>query len=261
MAESERAGRGETTPRSILETLAGTPLRLRVLDALAGEPLDLRDLSERTNVPRTTLRHNLSRLRETGLIEETLSGTYRPTPRGQIARTGVESYRARIEAGLRLEPFLECVPFEDVDAEVEWFADAELTVSGRDSPYAPARRLLAALETHDRIRGFLPSLPAPPEGELRSALDGTERDLVVTPGVADRLGEALSGASQREDVTTTLAADDLPFGGLSLSGDRGLLLALDEHGKPHVTLETENRECVAWIEREHESYREGAEDE
>ena len=258
MAESERATRDETTPRSILETLAGTPLRLRVLDSLSEGKLDLRDLSDRTNIPRTTLRHNLSRLLEAGVIEETRTGAYRLTPRGRIARTGIEAYRTRIETGIRLEPFFECVPIGEIDAEIGWFADAEMTVSGRSNPYAPGRRLLTVLETPDSIRGFLPSLPAPPEGGPSPVLDRGERDIVVTPDVADRLGEVLAAVTETDGVTIAVAAEDLPYGGLSIDGERALLLGLDEHGKPHVTLETEREECVAWIERERESYREAA---
>jgi DNA-binding transcriptional ArsR family regulator len=258
MAESGRATRDGTTPRSILETLAGTPLRLRVLDALSGGDLDLRDLSDRTNIPRTTLRHNLSRLLEAGVIEETRTGAYCLTPRGRIARTGIEAYRTRIETGIRLEPFFECVPIEEIDAEIGWFADAEMTVSGRSSPYAPGRRLLTVLDTPDPVRGYLPSLPAPPGGELGPVLDRGERDIVVTADVADRLGGAAAAVTEVEGVSITVTAEDLPYGGLSIDGERALLLGLDERGKPHVTLETEREECVAWIEREQESYREAA---
>lgn len=258
MAEPGRATRDQTTPRSILETLGGTPLRLRVLDALSEGELDLRDLSDQTNIPRTTLRHNLSRLLEASVIEETLTGAYRLTPRGRIVRIGIEAYRTRIETGIRLEPFFECVPIGEIDAEVGWFAEAEMTVAGRSSPYAPGRRLLTVLQSPEPVRGFLPSLPAPPASEPNPILDCGERDIVVTADVADRLGEALAATSETDGVSIAVAAEDPPFGGLSIDGEHTLLLGLDEHGKPHVTLETEREECVAWIKQIHDSYRETA---
>lgn len=241
-----------TTPDELLEVLLGTPLRLRILETLTGDALDRRDLADRTNAARTTLRHNLDRLLEAGLLAETLANEYRVTARGRIAMGAVETYRDRVETGLRVEPFLRRFPLSDRSLELTWFDDADLTVAERGQPRAAGQRVLTAAESASSLDGLLPCLPGRADGRLQPILTGTEREvrLIVDTSLLEAIRAVLAGIGENEsELEVTVARDAPSFGGLILEDTTTLLFVLDDGGRPHATLETTDDRCRRWFTR------------
>lgn len=241
-------------PDELLEVIVGTPLRLRIVETLLSKPLDRRDLADQTNVARTTLRHNLERLLEAGLLEQTLDNEYRVTARGRVTIDGVKTYRDRVRTGLQLEPFLRRFPLNDITLDMAWFAEAELTVAQPERPRAAGQRILRALESGSTVRGILPCLPGRSNGRLKTILSDTDRDvnLVVDKTLHEPIRGVLAEIDTRKhtQLSVSVTPNAPAYGGFVLNRERTLLFVLEESGSPHATVETESSECLAWLEAE-----------
>lgn len=244
--------RRERASRELLAHVARTPVRPDILAAVDDIALNLRDLSDRLDVPRTTVRHNLKRLLKEGLVEETIGNEYRTTELGGAVLLGMDGFERRFETALKLSPLLECLPRDEIGVDVYSLTDATVTTTSQADPVAPLRRLEELVEQASRLDGYFPVYPL--LGDIDDVVcrrDGFEATLFLTPGVADKQLSA-DGAPETPAGGTAVelrVVDNGPQYGLAVTDRRALLLGLDETDKPHVLLETTSASCHDWVGR------------
>lgn len=247
----------------LLEFISGTSHRWKILEVVADDPKNLRCISSELDIPRTTLRHNLRKMVEEGVLVENLNNEYRANSLGQSILLGIESYRKRVETTLKLEPLFECISPTDFDVEITAFADAEITVASQVTPHAPVQTLIDKFRDGTNICGFTPMLPLVSDGEILDLLDSEEVEFeaVLTTDVVEvlqrdyelELGELL----KKEGVDISITDQSMEYGLLVIDG-LVIILGLDENGKPHVLVEAENDACRSWAMQEFEACRENA---
>lgn len=252
---SPRTDRGDAdaAPDELLGFVAGTPLRCRVLEVLATEDLEVREITGRLDAPRTTVRHNLGKLEEAGLVVESRHQEYSATTLGLGVFRGLQAYREEVAVVAELEPFFECVSPVTFDGDLRRLAGAELTVSDRADPYAPAQRLVDRLGAADSVTGMMAAMPPLSDPEIHDHLAYTRTRFVISPGVASILADefepAVANAVELDGFDVRVKPVDAPFG-VVVVDDAVVLWATDENDKPHALVETDDPEFRAWaIER------------
>jgi predicted transcriptional regulator len=240
--------------QDLLNHIAGTSLRIDILSVVADEPMDLRDLSDQLEEPRTTVRHNLDKMIEAGLITETIERSYRCTSIGWAVLTGLETFNECLGAALRLEPLFQCLSPAEFGLEISALTDAEVTTASQARPYAPYRRLSNLVGESEEVDGFLPTNPflfGPPNGTEFNHGE-CKLSLFVTDDVATILCDQLeSDSGLSRDFFNLWIVSERPVNyGFAIADDRVLILGFDENNKPHVLVETTGCECHKWAERQ-----------
>lgn len=233
----------------LLGIITGTPHRCSILRETSNETKNLRTLSEDLGVPRTTLKHNLEKLIEHDLVENTLDNEYRPTTKGDIVLGGIEAYEDHVRAGFKLQPFFSCVPRDSLGVDQTALKDAEIIVTRRAKPHAPAERLANRLRNGSSVQGFLPALPPLSEPELEEFLIRDSTDLVLASCAYELLEEELPNLVTKIDGTVGTTSDGPPFGIVMIDDQDVLLEGVDRNNKPHALVETDDSECYAWAQR------------
>lgn len=242
--------------QEVLTHIAGTPVRTAILSALETETLDLRDLSDRLQTPRTTLRHNLQKMIEGELIEETLDNEYRTTPLGRAVLDGLTAFGEHVETATHLEPLFECLWPSQLDIEISSLSTASVTEATRVEPYAPHMRLTALLGEGTDIWAYVPTDPflfeQPDEPVFRDSHG--DISLLVSPDVAEVLYEyhetklATAVAQGPMDIGV-VGVTDMEYG-VGVIDDRAVVLGLDDNDKPHALVETTDQQCQEWAIRQ-----------
>lgn len=248
-----------------VDVFARSSRRIEILKTLISTPLDKRTIAERLDIPRATVRDNVNKLIEAGLVEELPDRRYRTTTRGQVVFEAYEEYLNTLEITSRLSPFLEHIDFTSLDLDIAALADAEVQGPERMNPQAATQQLVSLIDTTTRVAGWFPRLTPM---ALRALTTGLEhRDLDVTfvcPHAVWKMlqdeyestAENLSELDTATVVTLASCPDDF---GVVLLDDRIVIQTFDSHGKSHAIVVSQNPDCIQWGENRLEALTERSE--
>jgi len=247
-----------------LDGNGGLPLealkRADALLALRNGPASRADLMETLGVSRTTV-HRLVRALEAEDIIAQDGNEFRLTAFGRTVTDEVSTYRRRVSAASRIQPFLETV--EDPPAQIGLFADATVTETAPTDPYAPVARFMELLRGSNTLRGFDTTSIAPVfVPEIRDEiLNGMDTNVIYLPSVVESIvenhSEDVADAIDRGSLTLSTHSD-LPFG-LAIFDDRIGLGGYDEDtGILKVFVDTDDEQAREWALEQFEAYHEEA---
>lgn len=250
-SQGDWAGEISQRAQELLGHVAATPVRIEILSIIADEQVDLRDLSDRLQSPRPTIRHNLGKMIEADLVEETIDKEYRCTPLGEAVLDGLDAFGDYVDAALTLHPLFSCSPTLDID--IHHLSDARVTEATRAKPHAPIRRLRDLIQDATTVHGYIPTNPFVFDGQNGSMSQDADCDvsLLVTEDVAEVLrAEYESGFDtvvDRDAVDIGVLSEPALGCGVAVIDKRAIILGLDENDKPHTLVETTNDSCRAWV--------------
>ena len=246
--------------------------RLSILRHLRSDPASVAEVSAALDVPQPTVKHNLSRLVEEGLVGTTGS-TYEITTLGSYVHAQTTEYLRRIAVSRTLTPFLRVVEPSAADFDLLLFEDARVTTVDPTNPHAPIERLAELAADTEYLRVVTPILPQLLHDVFHEGLVDRELhlDLVVTDDLFERLrsrfGETYGDDVAGDRLVVGIYPDDVPFG-LFLFEDALALLGHDEQNIPRCLVETDSVDATRWandlfrtFEQDADAYVFGADDE
>ncbi len=242
----------------------GLPLAaLKRADALAtlrDGSMTRRELMDTLDVSRTTI-HRLVRALEAADLVDQQGNDFVLTVFGHTVAEEVSTYRRRISAASRMQPFLETV--DAFPGEIELFAEATVTVTEPTNPYAPVERFINLVTASGTLRGFDTTAIAPIiVPDIREAiLSGMETDMIYLPPVVESIVEEYPDdiAEVADSGRLTLSThSNLPFG-LAIFDDRIGLGGYDaETGMLRTFVDTDDDRARTWALDLYDEYREEA---
>lgn len=238
--------------------------RWEVMDCLRETSKDKRTLVEDLDCSRSTVNRAVRELESIGVIEYS-DGKYGVTPLGESIASRFEEMMKTVKLWTQLEPFLQWVPEEEFDLELQHLEDAELLLPEPSNPYAMINRHVEVVGQTDDHKCVLPliGLHGLKAGHKQVIDNGARAELIVTPEAADTLQSDPGYAELTEDMAATgrfklyQYEGDIPyFVGLL---DNTVQIGVDEQGEPRALLETDNTEVRAWAEKTFNEYKYQAE--
>ncbi|WP_255198495.1 helix-turn-helix transcriptional regulator [Halorarius litoreus] len=228
-----------------------------VLRVLREGPMDRAGLMAALDVSRTTIHRIVRSLEAQELIRQD-GHEFELSAFGRTVADEVATYRRRVLAARRIQPFLETVP--EIDIDVGLFETARVTQMQPTNPYGPVARFMQLLTDSGTLYGFDTTTVAPIYvDEIRAEIvGGMETDVVYLPAViedmvgtyADELEAALDSG-----LLTLSKHGGLPFG-LAIFDDRvGLGGYDDETGMLRVFVDTDDPAARDWALDLYEQYR------
>lgn len=173
-----------------LATLSGSDHRMAILRTLEEDSRDVATLRDELDIPRATVRHNLTRLSERGMVERA-RGEYRLTTFGRRIRGHVDDCLATMSTVRNLAPFLDLLPPDVFQYDLSRLDGARVTTAEPSAPHAPMERLVDCIADTDHIRMLVP-VTAPPlvEACYREVVEkGHQLEIIVQETVLSRLHE------------------------------------------------------------------------
>lgn len=256
--------KGEPSGDDLQDDMLELVRRHEVFEILTQETLEKPELAATLEVSPATTHRILASFRDKEWITRTDSG-YALTPLGAQMGRAVETYRSAVVETHRLAPLYETLTATTlpVAVDIDWFADATVTVVEQRDPYRPLNRFIDLLEETSSLRGCDTTSVAPTyvDDIHERILDGMPVDIVFETPVIDRLAseytDLTDDAFERENLRLW-ARDELPFG-LALFDDRVGIGGYDaESGILSVFADTDDPEAYAWGEQLFEEYRAAA---
>ncbi len=234
-----------------LQFLVGSEVRIRLLAALNKSREDARTLVDRLDVPHSTVQRNLNKLEERGWIDATVNRRYYTTPVGEIVLDSLDELLSTVESMDGLAAFVDCVPFDDFEMNLDLLADAECVVADSDTPAAPLNEFVELLAGSAGFTLVTPHWNPAYSDIIERQLDAgnkvhlitaeSQRSLLTGPGVA-----AIEGSLDSEDLTVRLSEETLPFGIAIV--DRQVALVGYREGAIRVLVESENPAVAEWTD-------------
>ncbi|WP_231187036.1 hypothetical protein [Haladaptatus sp. DYF46] len=229
--------------------------RADTLHALDGRSLTRSELQDEIDVSRTTTHRIVRELADKSLIRR-VDGVYELTPLGRIVAKEVEHLQDTVSVAEQLSALLPSLDRTDID--VEYLAEATITVQESNDPYGPVRRFITLLRESETLCGFDTTTIAPMYvDEIRdSIMAGMRTEIIYLPTVIDQLlndhREETENAIQSGELDLYVY-DDLPFG-LAIFDDRVGIGGYDENGILRVFVDTDAPEVRSWAESLYEEY-------
>ncbi|ELZ08901.1 transcriptional regulator [Halovivax asiaticus JCM 14624] len=223
-----------------VEFLAASPVRLLVLRALDDGPAEPGQLEDRLEVPRSTLRRNLSELVDRGYVSHRPTrNAYGLTAVGEVVRDAFESVVSTVESAETVTPFLRRFPVE-IPVPTEALLPCEVTTAAADAPFDPISVVVDRIVSAGAARGFLPAINPTYLDALETLAGGDAAVTVIAPPAAY---EALAdGFSDAFDVVAAASnvrlyeSEDVPEFATGFGDETALLGAFDEHVRTHSVL-------------------------
>lgn len=180
-------------PDGVLEAMAylsRSENRIRILRALSQCQMEPRELTERTDIPRSTARRILTEMNERGWVERTLDGEYVATPSGELMTAETEQYLESIRAVQSLESAVSWLPEDELTIGIHHFGDARVIGHRTNDAVAPDTYAIERIRESNEFRNL--TNIAPTLGFERALHDGVKAgtlssEHVVTPGVLPEL--------------------------------------------------------------------------
>lgn len=248
----------------IIEMMETALHRFPFLDGLEDEPKDKRTLVAELDCSRSTVDRGIRKLEALDLVDYA-DGGYRLTSLGELVATNFADLADTVELRLQYAPFLEWIPDDEFDLELELLRDADLLLPEQGDPYAMINRHVATIDQADTMKAVLPltGLHAQQTAHTRVVENGAEIELVVTPEVANTMQSDPDYAELTEDMAATGRFEIYEFDG-DIPYFVGLLddivqIGADEAGEPRAIVETENDDVRLWAETTFEEYKQHAE--
>lgn len=237
--------------------LSNSPRRLRLLQSLNDDCKSFAELKSELDIPRSSLKRNLSLLEERDWVERSQLG-YEATTTGCLILRELQLLGHKVERIKKLEPFLAAVD-SPADIDTSRLQNPRVTVPVQDEPYKPSNRLFDALEAGGHTRVFTPVLSSRFLNWFHEAPCDVE--CIVSSETLERLIEC-----RNSDVFETISEPDemvlrinrdLPYG-LFLSEEHVAFVGYDDRGRIEAVAESEAIEAVDWGKAVYENYREEA---
>lgn len=247
----------------VLATLSDSTHRISILQYLDDGESRVADVSGDLDVPRATVKHNLQRLEEAGLIRSVGSG-YSITTYGERVCEDVTDCLDRIVVSKRLLPFLEAVPETEALPPLAALREATVTEVSPTNPHAPVERLLATLEDASYLRIVTPVLlPRVAEVLFEGIVEDDLRVDLVCPAPAlasatESHGEAYRDALDTERLIVGKDPDPVPFG-LFRFEERVALMGHDEENIPRCLVESTAPAVLSWADDRFGAYERSVE--
>lgn len=240
-----------------IDCLSNSSSRLSLLRALEDTRKSVGELKDELDIPRTTLKRNLSILQKRDWVTEDRS-SYRTTTTGSLILREIQLLGQRLERIQRLEPFLAAVTSPD-DINIHHLQDIRLTVPEPDEPYRASNRLLETLDNYDHSRSFMPIMSS----QILDWLRESNRDIecIISSQTLARLTERRDDEVFDAPISvnqTILCYDgELPYG-LFVSDNHVSFVAYGAKGRIEALVESQTSETINWSTDLYTRYRQTA---
>lgn len=246
-----------------LEFLVASPNRYRLLRLLSESAAPGDVLGEELDLPRSTLRRNLTALEEQGYISHDVTeNRYEITVAGKIACEAVGDALSAIELGSSLGPFFERFPV-GLPVSLDTLMSCDITVSTTDTPFEPLYHVRRSVMNSTSVRGFLPTVnPLYVETLHECITEDLTLDVVVPPGgyesASPDYDEAFEAINASENITL-YESSAVPEYALGIVDDTVLLGAFDERMRTHSVLEASSHsELLQWAAEKYDQVKANA---
>jgi len=189
-----------------LEFLIASPNRYRLLRSLSESAASADALGKELDLPRSTLRRNLTVLEEQGYISHAVTeNRYEITVAGEIACEAVGDALSAVELGASLGPFFERFPV-DLPINPDALTSCDIAVSTTDTPFEPLYHVRRSVMDATSVRGFLPIINPLYIDTLHECIaEDLTLDVVVPPAgyesASPDYDETLAAINASENIT------------------------------------------------------------
>ena len=230
----------------------GSEVRIRLLATLNESREDARTLVDELDVPHSTVQRNLNKLEDRGWIDATVNRRYYTTPVGEMVLDSLDDLLGTVQSMDGLAAFVDCVPFEQFEFELDLLADADCVVADTDTPAAPLNEFVELLANSTGFTLVTPHWnPAYSDVIERQLAAGNDVELITT--VSQRSLLTGSGVASLEDsldsehLCVNLSEETLPFGVAIV--DREVALVGYRDSALRVVVESGDEAVAAWADR------------
>lgn len=256
----------DSLPEGVLEDMAylsRSENRMRILHALSQCPIEPRELTERTDIPRSTVGRIVTELNERGWVERTLDGEYVATPLGELMAVETRQYIESIRAIRSLDSAVSWLPADELTVDVHHFGDARVIGHQMNDAVAPDTYAIERIRESNEFRNL--TNIAPTLGFESALHDGVETgtlssEHVVTPGVLPKL--RMNEERRRRwqayldaGADLYLSQEDIPCN-LFIMDDT--VFIADSQLESLEYIEVEDSAVLSWAHRVIDSFRQGA---
>ncbi|WP_232685680.1 helix-turn-helix transcriptional regulator [Halobacterium zhouii] len=249
-----------------IEFLARSPNRVRLLEAIreAGT-IEKQTLQNQFDMVRTTLVRNLETLEERGWVQASSQGTYTLTCAGEVVAESFSEVMDTVRITKRLQPFLKWLPSDEFDLDLRLLADAEITCSTTNDPYAPVQEHVKKIKQTERARIFLSVMGQQPLEEVRTRILNGDAifESVVEPGIEETINANARYRDLFEEQIASGGHNVFVYEGtipyyLGILDDTVQIGAEDDEGVPRALLETDSADVREWAEQTYANYQQEA---
>ncbi|MFU1783186.1 helix-turn-helix transcriptional regulator [Haloarcula japonica] len=223
-----------------LEFLIASPNRYRLLRSLSESAASPDVLGEKLDIPRSTLRRNLTVLENQGYISQVVTeNRYEITVAGEIACKAVGNALSTIELGASIGPFFERFPAE-LPISPDKLTSCDVTISTTDTPFEPLYHVRRNVMGATCVKGFVPTINPLYIDTLHECITEDLTLEVVAPptgyeSASPNYDETLAAIGASENITL-YEADSVPEYALGIVDETVLLGAFDERMRTHSVL-------------------------
>lgn len=243
-----------------IECLARSHNRLAILDQLRHSSLSIAELTRDLDIPRTSLRRNLTELENKYWIRTSpTDDVYRITLPGQIFVQQFRELLSVAQLANNLGSFLDQLPTH-IPIEAEHLRNCRITCSQRYNPRAPKNRLLDILDTPSFLRGVTPVIcPMHIQKFANRAENSHEFEVITNRDAIKALQTrhpSLLDTLVNTDAGSLFFGSELPLYEIYLVNDIIAIATYDENRRIHSVLEVTNRtdDIVNWAEEKYNSH-------
>jgi predicted transcriptional regulator len=235
-----------------LQFLVGSEVRIRLLATLNDSRADARTLVDELDVPHSTVQRNLNKLEDRGWIDATVNRRYYTTPVGEMVLDSLDGLLGTVQSMDGLAAFVDCVPFDQFEFDLDRLAEADCVVADADTPAAPLNEFVELLANSTGFTLVTPHWnPAYSDIIERQLAEGndvtlitaeSQRSLLTGSGIA-----SIEGALDDENLSVTFAEETLPFGLAIVDQQVGLVGYRD--GALRVLVESADPAIATWTDQ------------
>ncbi|ELY96439.1 helix-turn-helix transcriptional regulator [Natrialba taiwanensis] len=223
-----------------LEFLIASPNRYRLLRSLSESAASPDVLGEELDIPRSTLRRNLTVLENQGYISQVVTeNRYEVTIAGEIASEAVENALSTIEFGASIGPFFERFPAE-LPISLDALTSCDITISTTDTPFEPLYHVRRNVMGATCVRGFVPTINPLYIDTLHECIaEDLTLEVVAPPSgyesASPDYDETLAAIGASENITL-YESDSVPGYALGIVDGMVLLGTFDERMRTHSVI-------------------------
>jgi predicted transcriptional regulator len=230
----------------------GSEVRIRLLATPNESREDARTLVDELDVPHSTVQRNLNKLDDRGWIDATVNRRYYTTPVGEMVLDSLDGLLGTVQSMDGLAAFVDCVPFDEFDFDLDLLADADCVVADRHTPAAPLNEFVELLANSAGFTLVTPHWnPAYSDVIERQLETDNAVDLVTAESQRSMLTGAgissLEDALDSENLTVRLSDTTLSFGVAIV--DRQVALVGYRDGALRVLVESTDPAVADWVDQ------------
>lgn len=235
-----------------LQFLVGSEVRIRLLATLNDNRSDARTLVDELDVPHSTVQRNLNKLEDRGWIDVTVNRRYYTTPVGEMVLDSLDGLLGTVQSMDGLAAFVDCVPFDQFEFDLDCLAEADCVVADSDTPAAPLNEFVELLADSAGFTLVTPHWnPAYSDVIERQLAEGNEVTLITAESQRSLLTGSGIGSIEEalddENLCVSFAEETLPFG-LAIV-DQQVALVGYRDGALRVLVESADPAIANWTDK------------